>query len=246
MATIVPLKNENIEWNSFDPEYYCQHNYESFRGHNAGIVAAVASYLSNNAPRDSNCLDIGTGSNLYPTLLLHPWARSITLIDPSKANRDWLKEEFKTDGSRWEQYWQVCYGVENEVYLERFEWAKIRRITRVVSGGFRKLPVHEFDIGAMFFVAESVTGDRDEFEEFTERFIKSVRPGGHVIAAFMLGSDGYTVGDHTYPAVRLEHNDLKFAERMLSSFKTINFARGSSPVRKGYSGMSLLMGKTAR
>ena len=47
----------------------------------------------------------------------------------------------------------------------------------------------------MDFVAKSVTEDPDEFARFCGAFVASVRPGGHVVAAFMENMGRYELGD---------------------------------------------------
>ena len=48
---------------------------------------------------------------------------------------------------------------------------------------------------SMHFVAESVTEDPDEFDEFCAAFVATVRPGGHLVAAFMENMGRYELGD---------------------------------------------------
>ena len=60
----------------------------------------------------------------------------------------------------------------------------------------------------MFFVAESVTGDRDEFEELCARFAGAAAQGAHLVAAFMAGMPQYELGGHTLPAFPLDQRIL--------------------------------------
>ena len=53
----------------------------------------------------------------------------------------------------------------------------------------------DYDLASMHFVAESVTEDPDEFEEFCAAFVATVRPGGHLVAAFMENMSRYELGD---------------------------------------------------
>ena len=47
----------------------------------------------------------------------------------------------------------------------------------------------------MHFVAESVTEDSGEFAGFCAAFVDAVRPGGHLVAAFMENMGRYGLGD---------------------------------------------------
>lgn len=236
------IGNTNVDWNAFDSEAYCEHNYQKFRPHNAGIVASIAEYLKDEANKFSTCADIGTGSNLYPSLALVPWARRIDLYDPSTAIRAWLENELQSDGERWNPYWQVLYGSAPSKYKKRLDWAKFKKLANIIEGGINNLPERKYDIATMFFVAESVTSVHAEFEQLTIKSVASVRPGGKFLSAFMLGSTGYPVGDVRYPAVKLTEDSLDFLRSLLSDTYDIPIERGRSPVRNGYSGMHLLMG----
>ena len=53
----------------------------------------------------------------------------------------------------------------------------------------------DYDLASMHFVAESVTEDPDEFAGFCAAFVATVRPGGHLVAAFMENMARYELGD---------------------------------------------------
>ena len=72
--------------------------------------------------------------------------------------------------------------------------AALARI-RVVHGDVRAVPAGSYDLASMNFVAESVTEDADEFAAFCRLFIHAVRPGGHLVAAFMENMPSYRIGD---------------------------------------------------
>ena len=60
----------------------------------------------------------------------------------------------------------------------------------IVQGDAFALAGSDYDLASMHFVAESVTEDPDEFDEFCAAFVATVRPGGHLVAAFMENMDG--------------------------------------------------------
>jgi hypothetical protein len=73
-----------------------------------------------------------------------------------------------------------------------------------------------------------------------------LKPGGVFAATFMEGSKGYTVGDTFFPAVSIHMADV--ADSMASvayDVKIRSITTGASPVREGYSGMILAMGRAA-
>ena len=42
-------------------------------------------------PRRGGAIDVGSGTNLYPALLMLPWTEQILLTDYSASNVDWLR-----------------------------------------------------------------------------------------------------------------------------------------------------------
>ena len=55
----------------------------------------------------------------------------------------------------------------------------------------------------MFFSAESVTERADEFEAACTAYARAVKPGGALIATFLIRSAGYVVADHPFPLLSL-------------------------------------------
>jgi hypothetical protein len=57
----------------------------------------------------------------------------------------------------------------------------------------------------MHFVAESCTEDFNEFRDVCQSFALSVKPGGHLIAAFMENMGCYRIGDGpNWPAIPVD------------------------------------------
>src|SRR2546430_17725893 len=88
-------------------------------------------------------------------------------------------------------------------------------MAKIEQASIYELPVAMWDVGTMFFVAESITGIRAEFELATKRFLQSLKPGAPFAAAFMRNSAGYEVGDVRFPAVAVTENDIR---RVLSRY----------------------------
>ena len=76
--------------------------------------------------------------------------------------------------------------------------------TEVVQGSIFDLPQRRWDAATMFFCAESITAEQQEFERACAAFAGAVKPGGVLAAAFLAGSRGYRVGEENYPAVAVD------------------------------------------
>lgn len=111
-----------------------------------------------------------------------------------------------------------------------------------------------YDVGTMFFVAESVTEEREEFEAVIAGFLRSLRPGSPYAIACMENSNGYDVAGTWYPALPVTPTDL-FTTIMacqdviggeLVHVRRIGVPEQDGPLREGHHGMILATGCTAK
>jgi hypothetical protein len=168
---------------------------------------------------DIRALDIGTGTNLYPALAMLPLADRITLADLSPPNIAWLRENLSdlAEPWPWQSFWQHMsrcvqgtarawdYRPDRDVRRELGERAELRQESVF------ELPRAEWHIGTMFFVAESITGDLNEFKKACTCFLQSLKPGAPFAAAFMAGSSGYRIANTNFPAVKIGYLDVRAA-----------------------------------
>jgi len=239
------LQSKEFAWDNFEAETYFKNNYSIVREHNEKIVTTVAQYLSKHAQSDSTCFDVGTGTNLYPLILTCPWAQIIDIYEPAESNRNWLDQELNSNGERWSSFWKIAFSqISNEQHphIDQLAWSNLKDIVQKHTGGFNLLPSKQYDIGTMFFVSESATSDNVEFKEFNTKFLNAIKPNGIAVSAFMLGSEGYSVGDTQYPAVSLDDSSFDQFKTALKNVEILDIPRGKGAVRKGYHGMRLLMG----
>ena len=61
----------------------------------------------------------------------------------------------------------------------------------------------------MFFVAESITEDPEEFRAAVASFVSALKPGAPFATAFMAGSHGYPVADTCFPALPITPDDVR-------------------------------------
>jgi hypothetical protein len=95
----------------------------------------------------------------------------------------------------------------------------------------------------MFFCAESITERQDEFEAACAAFARCVKPGGALIAAFLVRSAGYVVGDRSFPVLRLSPESVEavFAEHA-GEVEAERIGIVEREIRSGYSGFIFLTG----
>lgn len=239
------MKNSDFVWDQFDSQAYFSTNYTQLRHDDLEIIGLIRDFLiAEDLPENSSGVDVGSGTNLYPALAMVPWCSKITLWEYSSSNVKWLRHQVKSYDESWDDFWETLTKT-NDMYPKihdpRRELAKRAEVHR---GSIFELPAEEWDIGTMFFVAESLTEQMDEFRLAVRCFLRSLKPNGVFVAAFMEQSVGYEVGSHTFPAVSISRNDVEDTLSGLVDGSEIHRVEaGTKALRPGYSGMLLAMGR---
>jgi hypothetical protein len=190
-------------------------------------------------------VEVGGGPNMYPVLAALPYAQSIAITDFSQPNCAYVTTQLDRLDERWWRFWELlaaaapCYRVDRDSVQ-----SLLRRRAGVHRQDIYGLPAATWDVASMHFCAESITGDRAEFSLGCQRLCEAVRPAGHVLASFMLGSNGYVVGGVTFPAVSVTLSDLEaeFAKHC-DDIDVFEIDQGPALVRAGYSGMAFVRGR---
>jgi hypothetical protein len=237
-------QNSDFPWDNFDSRWYYDHNYKILRDDDRQIVEKVRDFfVSLDLSGHGHGVDVGSGTNLYPALTMLPFCDKITLFEYSASNISWLKREIQSYSSSWEAFWALL--AEKPLYNlidspRRLLAAKVH----VEKGNIFDLPESTWDIGTMFFAAESISAERSEFQAALDNFVRSLRPGAPFAAAFMENSVGYSVGVRHFPAVAITEDDV--ACRLAGDTKDLEVYRiglTNKPLRVGYGGMILATGK---
>jgi NNMT/PNMT/TEMT family protein len=240
-------RNADFDWDSFDSEAYFEHNYSELRDDDKQIIEIVADYFNEVRPRMRNAqaIDVGAGANLYPALAMLPFAATVTLFDRALSNVRWLEEETHSPQDSWNAFWSAL-GQGRAAYAEVARPLEaLEGHTRVVKGDIFELPVHCYDLGTMFFVAESITRMRSEFSKATRSFVRSLRPKAPFVAAFMRESVGYTVGGRSFPAYTVDEFEIeRLFDKIAHQVKTRVI--DSSDLRTGYCGMIVVTGRAGK
>jgi hypothetical protein len=245
-------RNADYEWDEFDPVDYLKRNYAVLRDPDRRIINEVRRYFSTVAdyrPPGTRGIDVGCGSNLYPALTMLPFVGEVTLSDHAESNVDWLTQEVWSYSAIWDPFWNELtssgpYARIRDPRAELYYKAKVQK------ADLFELPRARWDIGTMFFVAESISADRQEFQRATRRFVEALKPGKPFAAAFMAGSKGYEVGGHPFPAVEVDEADVRDCLNDVAHEVDIHGwpvdPNKHEPLREGYSGMILALGKAGR
>lgn len=247
--------NRDYPWDEFNSVEYFKFNYVDLREDDQEIVEIVRDFLVRKVaatplPKDARGIDIGTGANLYPALTMLPFCETITLYEHSEANYNWLKEQTNQNlpswAEAWSQFWQLL--ADREPYRELKDPAKelvdSERVKIVKGDVLERSTLGGFDIGTMFFVAESITGERAEFHEAIDHFFSMLKPDALFAMAFMEHSQGYQVGAQKFPATDISEKDVWDCLRAhASDYGVHRINAEDKPLREHYTGMILAHGR---
>lgn len=238
------LGNQDFAWDAFDSDEYFQRNYESLRKDDAEIINIVADFFHTTGPEQwrENALDVGSGANLYPALTMLPFASKVTLCERSHRNREWLQQELADPHVSWKDYWQEIGARRPQYQRIAKPFDLLKSNAEVCKGNIFTLTPNQFAIGTMFFVAESITTRKDEFERATRAFVRSLVPKAPFAAAFMRGSTGYSVGTNRFGAYAVTEEDVERCLATEALIKDIQVVE-SHDLRDGYTGMIVATGR---
>jgi hypothetical protein len=236
--------NADLDWNRWPVPTYLAENYRDLHASDdAVIVHHSAFYRDIDGESLDRAVEIGAGPNLYPLFLASGAARSIDAVDCSIAGLAYLRDQIACGPDPiWEQYWRRCRSL-NSALPCTMESALAR--VRVVHADAFALAGSGYDLASMHFVAESVTEDLDEFEEFCTAFAATVKRGGHLIAAYMENMGRYRLGDGSrWPGTPIDIQDL--SRVFASSTEDLRISRIDADPglpEYGYTGMLLLQAR---
>lgn len=242
MIDMATTRNESQPWDDFDSRWYLAHNYESLRFDDRQIIERVAKFFARSGQELSG-IDVGSGTNLYPALAMLPSCREITLVERSRSNVAWLEREIREYAPTWNPFWDALGDAEPDRYkpIEAREVLAAR--AKVECKSIFDLPKRRWELGTMFFVAESITADPSEFERATRCFVRSLKRDAPFAAAFMRHSVGYQVNRLHFPAVAVDERQVDECLDPVAYDVTVTMIpSGDNPLRDGYDGMILATG----
>ncbi len=245
------VRNDAAAWSNFDAGEYWKKNYASVLPEDAEIIQCASKFLIEacGAPtRYKRAVDVGAGTNLYPGLLMLPWAETIVFTEYAFPNIDWLSENLADAPGEWhwQPFWDLLADLPGYRTVEhpRRRLAAVHEIQTVSIFG---LPPRAWDLGSMFFVADGMTTDKAEFESAVRAFLNALLPGSPFLMAFMEGSSGYEVHGLRYPAVRVTPRSLDalLADLPVTGANVLRTDNSIQRLRLGYDAMLLVTGFVA-
>ncbi|MCT4354018.1 class I SAM-dependent methyltransferase [Streptomyces sp. Je 1-79] len=187
-------RNRDADWDAWPVAAYLAENYRQLHPYDIGVIHHHSAFYRQFAPGSvGRSLEFGAGPNLYPLMIAAAASRRIDALEPGTASVRYLHGQLAhgPDAS-WQPFYELCRALD-PVLPDTLAQALAR--VRVVSGDADDIATGTYDLASMNFVAESVTEDIAEVASLCAAFVRSVRPGGHLVAAFMERMPSYRIGD---------------------------------------------------
>jgi hypothetical protein len=239
------ISNEQVDWDHFDSEAYFAHNYRAVRDDDRQIMEVIRDFFAEQQlDPQARAVDVGTGTNLYPAFAMLPFCAHLDLWERSASNVAWIRRQIARFDDNWLDFWDVyrsarAYGLLPDPRAALAERAEVHRAS------IFELPSRKWDLGTMFFVACSMSADIAEFRQGVQAFVTALKPGAPFAAAFMAQSQGYQVGEHWFPAVAVDVDEVIRAMAPVAVDPQITRIALGDPLRDGYSGMLVVTGRSA-
>jgi hypothetical protein len=245
------IRNDAVRWSDFDAGEYWKANYASVLPEDAEIIQCASKFLieaCGEPARLKRAVDVGAGTNLYPALLMLPWAEHVVFTEYASPNVGWLSENLADAPGEWhwQPFWDLVAGLPCYRTIEdpRRMLAAVHEV-RTLS--IFDLPRRTWDLGSMFFVADGMTTDEAEFEAAVRAFLNALLPGSPFLMAFMEGSTGYDVDGRRFPSVKITPRSLDalLAELPVTGTSVLRTDNSIRRLRPGYDAMLLVTGLVA-
>lgn len=256
MVDTMMVRNADAPWEEFSSELYFADNYSTVLPEDREIIEQVSRFFGRvfkyRDPVD-RAIDVGSGPNLYPALLMLPWTKKILFTDYSTRNISWLQRHLTMNEPDWvgAPFWEE---ITHTPGYDRVTEPR-KQLRSACSGasdqvGIRhqnifELPEKQWELGTMFFVAESITEDFNEFRGAIKHFVGALVPGAPFAAAFMAESSGYKVAEERFPALKITVDDVEKCFLELEPSELFHYeTQAQHKVRDGYTGMIVITGIT--
>ncbi len=231
-----------ILWEQFDPERYIKDNYATLHDEDRQILNILIPLYEKMLSGGERVLDIGTGPNLYPLVVVLPYAARVDCLEISSQNVQYLKRELNNPSAHWRAFLRFM-----EKKSSKYNSDLLRELARkihIYRGSIFDNTRTGYDMVSMFFCAESITNSKYEFTAACKRFVSAARREGLLVAAFMENSTEYRIGSLNFPAYPVAKELLiETFQSLCNDFRIYHIDVAARPLRSGYTGMLLLVGR---
>jgi hypothetical protein len=240
------LRNGDVDWDRWPVTDYIAENYRELHSADALVIEHHSSYLSGLAPDSvDRSLELGAGPNLYPLMLVSGCSRAIDAVDTSAVNVAYLRRQLAHGpDEHWAQFYDRCRQLNPA--LPDDTMSALANVT-IIHETARSVIPGSYGLASMHFVAEGASEAYAEFVDFCLMFIRAVRPGGHLIAAFMENLGRYWIGrGPAWPGYRVDVDTVgETFEPHTDELRVDRIGPDPTLPEYGYTGMVLLTARRA-
>ncbi|MGW7198819.1 class I SAM-dependent methyltransferase [Streptomyces chryseus] len=188
-----PTRNDDVDWDRWPVQDYLAENYRELHPSDAAVITHHSSFYRRFAPKSAaRSVEFGAGPNLYPLMLAAAASRRVDAVEAGASGVAYLRQQLdQGPDDSWQPFYALCRRLNSALPATLSEALSP---VRVVHADVRDLRPGRYEIASMNFVAEGVTEDCAEFRDFCAAFVRSVRPGGQLVAAFMENMPTYRIG----------------------------------------------------
>lgn len=195
----------SISWSSFDPDIYVADNYLTVANEDRVILEKLTDFYASLDQTDLRIAEVGGGPNLYPLLAALPKAQQILVLEFGARNIDYVRRQLVDLSENWLEFWALL-AARDDAYANLDPASALAETVTLVQGSiYEDTAGYEqaFDVVSTHFCLESITSTEDGFVRGLNAVAAMTKPGGRLIASFLKGSDGYSVGEYEFPAFPL-------------------------------------------
>ncbi|XP_048258298.1 phenylethanolamine N-methyltransferase-like [Haliotis rufescens] len=162
-------------------------------------------------------LDIGTGPSVHSVISASPHCDEIYLTDFTPKNRAALKQWLQGDLQHsFESFFRFVVNSEGkgESWDERENQLR-GKVSGILHIDLRQADplapniMPTFDVITSSLCLEAAAEDITEYENMAGRVAALLKEDGHVILYGNIGEKLYTVGDHSFPLIRVKEDQVK-------------------------------------
>lgn len=218
MEVVAPV---SVAWSSFDPDIYVADNYLTVANEDRVILEKLSDFYASLDRVDLRIAEVGGGPNLYPLLAALPKAQQILVLEYGARNIDYVRRQLVDLSENWLAFWTMLLA-RNDSYAPINPAIALAEAVTLVEGSIYEDASNypaTFDVVSTHFCLESITSTEEGFVQGLEAVAAMTKPGGRLIASFLKGSDGYSVGEYEFPAFPL------FEPQLTSGLERVGYSQ---------------------
>lgn len=206
-------------FDQFSPADYLREYYSEVGLENDELLRFFAD-IAPSMPPGEDLLEYGGGPTVYQLLSFAPAVGGIVFGDYLTKNLDavaqWIEARpgahdwapFARAALRHEGVPADAHEVEQRLDLVR---RRIRTLCRVdaLAEAETEAPPTRYAFVSTNFVAESIATTPDDWRRALRTIAGTVRPGGHLAMTAIRNADRWRVGDHWFPALPVDADDIR-------------------------------------